>query len=167
MINGEKCSLVSRHAGKFCFSVYAKLLDSWGQSVGSAMIEIWLCSKQIFHSSLIEPWSEFELMIESSVAESPSSISIHTHWATGTGGDERKEERMSWDRLGLSQRAVSQSVGRSVGGKRNPAESFWRRMLSSPPGLTGMHCRCGCYRQNRAIWYEIMVGVCACKKSDT
>lgn len=42
--------------------------------------------------------------------------------------------------------------------KRNPVESFWRRMLSSPPGLTGMHCRCGCYRQRRVIWWEIIRG---------
>lgn len=75
-------------------------------------------------------------MGESSVAESPpASASIHIR---SQAQGERREGRRSWDRLGLSQRAVSQSVGRSVGmqgaQKRNPVESFWRRMLSSPPG---------------------------------
>ena len=99
-------------------------------------------------------------MGESSVAESPYSVSIHSHQITGTRREERREERRSWDRLGLSQRAVSQSVGWSVGTegaqKRNPAESFLRRMLSSPPGPAGMHCRCGCYLKCGLIWWEII-----------
>ena len=110
--------------------------------------------------SFLSPWSESELMGESSVAESPYSVSIHSHQITGTRREERREERRSWDRLGLSQRAVSQSVGWSVGTegaqKRNPAESFLRRMLSSPPGPAGMHCRCGCYPKCRVIWWEII-----------
>lgn len=110
--------------------------------------------------SFLPPWSESDLMGESSVAESPYSVSIHSHQITGTRREERREERRSWDRLGLSQRAVSQSVGWSVGTegaqKRNPAESFLRRMLSSPSGPAGMHCRCGCYPKCRVIWWEII-----------
>lgn len=62
----------------------------------------------------------------------PSSVSIHSHQITGTRREERREERRSWDRLGLSQRAVSQSVGWSVG--------MWGSAKEILPSHSGVGC---------------------------
>ncbi len=96
------------------------------------------------------------------VLRKPPSISIHSHQITGTRREEREGRRGASETDWASAREQWVSLWAGVWGwrerKRNPAESFWRRMCLSPLGLTGMHCRCGCYRQCGVIWWEIIRG---------
>lgn len=100
-------------------------------------------------------------MRESSVAESPPALASVYIRSQALG--ERNEGKKGWAETDwASAREQWVSLWAGVWGWRerirNPVESFWCRMLSSPPGLVGMHCRCGCCRQYRVIWWEIIRG---------
>jgi len=109
-------------------------------------------SKQIFQFrllvfliSFLPPHQNLSLWVKAVKQKASASIHIRSQ-ALGERRDGRRGG-VETDWASATEHWVSLWVGvwRWRKRKRNPAESFWRRMLSSPPGLAGMRCRRGCY----------------------
>lgn len=89
--------------------------------------------------SFLRPWPEFKLMGKSRIAKScphPPSVSIHSDQIT-VAEERTRGGGVETDWASAREQWVSLWAGAWVGGQRkkeNPAESFWRRMLSSPRG---------------------------------